>query len=378
MTFKPGFSFLFAVVLCLLASACSQGPAGWQCTIEVVDGVTIVKNPGEPLYQEDVLELREELTIGVAEGEDEYMFELIYDVDADDQGHIYVVEGRLALIRVYDESGSYLRTIGKKGEGPGEMQMPVFVQVTAQEELLVYDMVGQRLSYFSLDGLFLRQTSTAATGARFYPIRMDPQGNLAVTAASAPPPMGGKQLRYFDADLELVSMIAIEERDMRKTFDIGKPTWFCDVFPSGQIVWGDSQEYILNVLDNDARLIKRITKKHDPVEISGEDRAYYEEYYAAALERGLKIQFRSHYPAFGEIHVDDEGRIFAKTFEKVEDTEIRYYYDVFDAEGRYIAKVPIAANLTRISEWKNNNLYTTETNEEGYQVVKRYAVIWRF
>jgi hypothetical protein len=368
--------FLSILIVSAIVS-CNRQRSEWRGSVVEVDGVTIVKNPSEPLYGEDVLEFREELTIGVAEGDEEYMFQMLNDVEADEQGNIYVVEGRLALIRVYDENGGYLRSIGRKGQGPGEMQMPIYVQITTQDEVLVHDYPGQRLSYFSLDGTFLRQKSTASTGSPFVPIRMDPQGNLTTIAAFAPQPMGGKQLRFFNADLELVSMIAKEERDMRKTFDIGKPTWFCDVFPSGQIVWGDSQEYILNILNNDCTLIRRISKEHDPLEISGEDRASYREFYAASLERGLKIQFRSHYPAFGDINVDDEGRIFVRTFEKVEDTENWYYHDVFDAEGRYIAKVPITVNMSRISEWKNNKFYTTETDDEGYQVVKRYEVVWK-
>ena len=332
----------------------------------------------EPIYGEDVLKFSEELSIGVAEGEEEYMFQMVNDIDADEQGHIYVSEGRLALIRVFDENGEYLRTIGRRGQGPGEMQMPIYVQVTGRDEIAVHDYPDQRLLYFSIDGVFLRQISTASTGSPFIPIRIDPQGNLATIAAFGPQPVGGKQLRYFNENLELISTIVKEERDMRKTFDIGKPTWFCDVSPSGRIVWGDSQEYVLNILNNDCTLIRRITKEYEPLEITAEDRDYFRELYASALERGLKIQFRSHYPAFGEINVDEEERLFVRTFKKIEGRNNRYYHDVFDTEGKYITTVPIRANLSREAVWKNNRLYTIEMDEEGYQVVKRYKVTWNY
>lgn len=371
------FKLASIIALFALALFCSPGDREWKGTIEEVDGVAIVKNPKEPLYGEDVLEFSEELSIGVAEGEEEYMFQMVSDIEADEQGHIYVVERRLALIRVFDEKGEYSRTIGTRGQGPGEMQMPIYVQVIDQDEIAVHDYLGQRLSYFSMDGAFLRQTSTASTRSPFIPIRIGPQGNLATIAAFGPPPVGGKQLRYFNANLELISMIAKEERDMRKTFDIGKPTWFCDVSSSGRIFWGDSKEYVINILNNDCTLIRRITKAYELLGITAEDEEYYRERYASALERGLKIEFRGHYPAFGDINVDEEERLFVRTFKKVEGRDNRYYHDVFDTEGKYVATVPIRANLSREAVWKNNRLYTIEMNEEGYQQVKRYGVTWK-
>ena len=54
---------IFSLYLC-----CSPHKKEWQGTIEEVDGVTVVKNPKEPLYIGDVLELEEDLTIGEKAG----------------------------------------------------------------------------------------------------------------------------------------------------------------------------------------------------------------------------------------------------------------------------------------------------------------------
>jgi hypothetical protein len=366
---------VLTIILSIISLSCNQQKTKWQGSIEKVNGVTVVKNPIEPMYGEDALELEEDLTIGVAEGEEEYMFTEIYDIDVDERGNIYVADRIRAHIRVFDENGIHLKTIGRKGQGPGEMQMPIYVQITNRDEVLVHDYLGQRLSYFSLDGNFLRQKSTAITRSPFIPIRMDSQGNLIVLAAFGPAPMGGKQLRLYDSNLEFVLMIAKEERDMRRTFDIGKPTWFCDVSPQGRIIWGDSKKFVLSVLNSDSTLIKKIFKEYKPVEITADDKDRYRKQYAVPLERGLKILFRNHFPAFSEINIDDEERIFVKTYEKARDGEGFFNHDVFDAEGKYIAKVPIRVNQNSV--WKNNKLYTIEEDEEGYQVVKRYKVTWK-
>lgn len=87
----------------------------------------------------------------------------------------------------------------------------------------------------------------------------------------------------------------------------------------------------------------------------------------------IKIEFPKHHPAFVHLSLDEDGRIFVKTYEKVKDGE-GYYYDVFDSEGRYIAKVPLK---TRPGVWKTDKLYTIEEDEEGYLYIKRYSVEWK-
>lgn len=73
------------------------------------------------------------------------------------------------------------------------------------------------------------------------------------------------------------------------------------------------------------------------------------------------------------LDVDDEGRIFVRSYEKVKDGE-GFYWDVFDSEGKYIAKVPLKM---RPRVWKKNKLYTIEEDDEGYLYVKRYSVEWK-
>lgn len=74
------------------------------------------------------------------------------------------------------------------------------------------------------------------------------------------------------------------------------------------------------------------------------------------------------------MNIDDEGRIFVQTYEKTSN-ENGYFYDVFDSESKYIAKIPLKV---RPRVWKKNKLYTVEEDEVGYQYVKRYKVTWKY
>ena len=52
-----------------------------------------------------------------------------------------------------------------------------------------------------------------------------------------------------------------------------------------------------------------------------------------------------------------------------------YCFDVFDSEGRYIAKIPLNFKPHML---KKEKIYTIEEDEDGYQYVKRYKVTWKY
>ncbi|TET71795.1 MAG: hypothetical protein E3J56_06275 [Candidatus Aminicenantes bacterium] len=56
------------------------------------------------------------------------------------------------------------------------------------------------------------------------------------------------------------------------------------------------------------------------------------------------------------------------------------YWDVFNPEGKFIAKIPISHEvlMERPIIFKGNKLYLVEADEEGYQYVKRYKVTWKY
>ena len=111
-------------LLFFLINSYAQEKPEWKGTIEVQDGVTIVKNPKEPMYGEDVLRFEEELSIGEPEGREEYMFSLISSIDVDSNGNIYVLDVKESHIKVFDTDGKFIRIIGKSGQGPARKVCP--------------------------------------------------------------------------------------------------------------------------------------------------------------------------------------------------------------------------------------------------------------
>src|SRR4030043_7998 len=133
---------------------------GEDVKIRVEDGVTVVYNPKSPAPlpgTKTKLVLKEDFAIGRIEP----LFSDVIEIAIDDQGEIYALDRKDAKISVFDSRGVLLRTIGKKGQGPGELQGPREIQVTPQKEIMITDSSARQLVFFTLQGPFLRKVSTA-------------------------------------------------------------------------------------------------------------------------------------------------------------------------------------------------------------------------
>src|SRR5690606_18027452 len=93
-------------------------------------GAVHVRNPASGLWDAEP-ELRwrlvEEARIGRADGEGADVFGAIGSVVEDPLGRVWIVDRMAAELRVFDRNGTHVRTIGRKGSGPGEFETPAVV-----------------------------------------------------------------------------------------------------------------------------------------------------------------------------------------------------------------------------------------------------------
>ena len=84
-------------------------------------GVRVVTTaPNEAVYARVADEPA--LLIGDVDGSDAFLFERILSVKRSVEGNVVVAENGSQEVRVFDAGGAHLRTVGGKGEGPGEFQ----------------------------------------------------------------------------------------------------------------------------------------------------------------------------------------------------------------------------------------------------------------
>jgi len=84
----------------------------------------------------------------------------------DAQKHLlYVADTMNHQIAVFDDEGTLLRRIGKRGNGEGEFNFPLDLDLTADGDLVILDSLNARVQILHSDGSFVRMFGERGTAA---------------------------------------------------------------------------------------------------------------------------------------------------------------------------------------------------------------------
>jgi len=133
--------------------ACKKEAAGPK--VETIDGVTYVHNPATPQHPKRTLALEEDFTFREKDetGEIRIFKPGRFTVDARD--NVYIEDDSDMVIKVFDPQGKYLRTIGRKGNGPGEFENIGYLFILPDGRLMVTDYGNRRTSFLDPNGDYL-------------------------------------------------------------------------------------------------------------------------------------------------------------------------------------------------------------------------------
>jgi DNA-binding beta-propeller fold protein YncE len=117
-------------------------------------------------------------------------FEAASGVAIDERkGIIYVVDAKKHHVNLYSlKDYSYLRTIGKRGEGEGEFNFPTNIAIDKEGRIYVVDTGNFRVQIFDSDGRFIKSIGklgdTPGSLARPKGIAIDSEGHIYVVDAA--------------------------------------------------------------------------------------------------------------------------------------------------------------------------------------------------
>ncbi|MFZ5519486.1 MAG: NHL repeat-containing protein [Candidatus Zhuqueibacterota bacterium] len=238
----------------------------WKGSVEFKDGITCVHNPIQGMWDNDPskkLTLEQIFSVGSLNADDDYLFSWVQDITTDSAGTIYVCDSQEHRIQVYNKSGEYIRTIGRQGQGPGDLMRPMAVRVGPDGRIYVQDDLNYRVSIFKSNGKFdhsFRYERFAGAN-----LEIDPDGNVLLSMFgenkenNAPPivtgyNLKGKTVRQFGEPLLLL------EKD-----GYGKPYYDSNGFTflkDGVLLVEFNSSYILHFYLNQ-KLIKVVDRKSD-------------------------------------------------------------------------------------------------------------------
>ena len=183
-----------AIAAAALLAACADNPSASlpsSTTVRDSAGIRIVTS--DPWSPEAHCTLADNptLSLGTAEGDGpDILFRVLHAARLSD-GSVAVLDGSSGEIRVFGETGEHLRSMGRRGEGPGEFRGPWLFWVLPGDTLWASDYTPWRFNVFSVDGAFDRSVQprdfSLWVGVRGGVL----DGGTSINVTQAPPGAGG-------------------------------------------------------------------------------------------------------------------------------------------------------------------------------------------
>lgn len=334
--------------------------------------------------------LVEDLRIGTMD-EGPASFSDIRGLATNARGWIFVVENSTQDVRVFDERGRHLRTIGRKGSGPGEFQLPNGIARAPGGSLWVHDPLNARLTVLGPDGEVLRGVTETNNGYGFeWGGRFQRDGWLTEPVFLQVENRSQRAIRRWAPDRSRADTLVppacggpaapepyrISSGTMRGYIAVPFTTGPASVYDLRGGLWcghtGGYRIARIGLPRGDTLAMVRGEAKPAPLseaEIEEALRPTLERFKGATFDRSRIPRVR---PLVRSLLVDDAGRLWVWRFT----AETATVFDVYDAAARPMAVVTGPAGLspypTPVIE--GNTLYGVVTREDDLPAVVRWRV----
>lgn len=413
------------IAFCLLATVFGCG--GERAGGSYVVGDTAVVSSEDPIR--GTAELREVLRIGDVTGDPEYLLARVSMFTVGHDGSVFVAQSDGDLRR-YDRNGTYLGAVARPGQGPGEVQYVIGMDVDSLGRLAVFDLGNQRVSIYSPDMAFERQIRRPSMGVAYGrdALQWDSNGNLWMaihprrsgqgTVGTSPRPIYG-QLGTSGAVVDTVFLpIRAWEGCSRRRAEFAVGFWedsrlpylpFAQwtFHPPSTLVFGCAAEYSFDVETPSG--VRRIVRDWDAPVITDEERAFHTWVQDRPGKSMPGYSVPRERPAFLRIWRGDDGRywlwrgaIGRSTEYTAEEREAvsrlmpgraplrswRYYspsdgFDVFDADGSWLGHVPTPPNWDadphpglRDPFFRGDTVWAVTNDDLGVKYISKFVVDW--
>ena len=400
-----------AVALASLPLACGEVSVSRNTTVvetETIGDTTVVRTVSGSVWGGDAT-LVPEVAVGELDGPEEYLFGSVRAITVDDDHSFYVLDGQASNVRVFDAAGTYVTTLGREGEGPGEFKVPVGIAIS-DGRVLVRDPANARVQLFDIETSEVEEWKYAPSP--YYmstPLFADDRGRIHVDISDP-----RQRFIVMDSDGTHIDTVSGPEapgdfdfREYRVRYQDERisvseripfsPGWYWTVHATGHFLSGLSTAYRIDLERDDGVL--RIERDHKPVAVSDEERDYRRQLILDEMRQfdagwswdGPGIP--DHKPPFRSLRAGTDGRIWVRLWTEGRqvpnenhdpgDPESAPYtwvepirYDVFEADGTYLGAVdiPEGFSLSAPPVFGRSFVWAVERGELDVQRVRRYRI----
>lgn len=361
--------------------------------------VGIVVAPSAGRAQASTPAVSRVLLIGAADGEEPYLFSRISGAVRLSSGVIVVANQSSGELRWFSPTGSWLRSRGRMGDGPGEFRGLRRVLRLPGDSILAEDGLSSRMTLYDSAGTLVRSWSIAEAAASLAPPPLGrlPDGSFVALAerALARPPgytrFEASVLRYRDGrilDTLLVSAggewytVACGTQTSPGLCGVGVPYGIRSLAASAGpfVYFGTGERYEVLRLDVRSRKLDTLRRDVPVTPLSAARRAAFIDSIAGTVPESRRALVRQRFseapvrrtmPFFEAIVADDRGNVWLARPQERSTNERAW--DVLAANGRLLRTVMLPASLS-VTALSDGFVVGVARDADGVEIVAVYRL----
>lgn len=407
-------AFIFAILL----SGCSANESSENVNLDSDEHESQIEAPSDQAEEPDTnvdsvehIRFHQDKTYGTT---DDILVGVFNAIAVDSKGRVYIADRNQTEIHLFHPDGTFLRSLGREGAGPGEfygIRKDTFIKIDSGK-LYVTDgdlRFPHRVHVFLLDDLTFSHTFILVAdnidefaedlngyyATRVYPLK---NGNYLIPYRR-PEYVYRDQtsfIRYVqqNSDRTILDGPVFEQQDRKNLIylveNVPSPYNAIKTFPflgkslfamsdDEQIFTARSEEFKIDVRNTDGTILRTINHPYTHLPLTREELIdIYKDIETSPMGEGVEEamireadNLPDTWPALNDLLVDDENRLWVSTI--VEDFDV-YEWWVLDQSGELLIKFEWPRDEP-IEVVKNGMMYTRQTDEEtDLQQVLRYGI----
>lgn len=150
---------LHSILLLLLFTGCTSRKSETAHSFRIYeeDGVTIAETTGGPKYAGELFTYEKMMVLDTGQSDETLLYRPSQFL-ADEFGNLYVNDMGKGCILVFNAAGRYLRSIGRKGQGPGEFSGGL-IELIHDGVIHFFELMQRRTTRYRTDGTFIDITT---------------------------------------------------------------------------------------------------------------------------------------------------------------------------------------------------------------------------
>lgn len=350
------------VLLALLAAACSR-PADRSATahIDTLPNGALHVRSDAPRWADGMgWHVAQDLVITSPEqGDGEFGF--VSAIAADPQGHVYVLDGQNNVIQQFDTAGTWIRSIGRKGGGPGEFTGAIGIAIRGST-LYVVDQTNIRISLFDTSGAYItshprnfanmgswKWEGGLDTAGNLYDLRgqftdSGPQWQLALLRPDSFTVADTFPIPVYEAGATLVKKVP--GGMSRNTVVLpNTPTLARQFDPRGYLWFGVGNKYQIVQRHLKGDTVRIVERTWTPMPLTDSARARQDSLVGSLRRDGYTLpELATTVPAFDGLVIDEAGHLWVAPYGRRDPV-----WHVFDPEGVWLGPVTFPEPILKLS-----------------------------